>query len=130
MAESQPHNAHQDGDDGIYVPPSREVSPAGPPAPVPEAPPGAPGTQWDAPPPSIGSAPAETEIDAEDEPEIDIYGQPVPGHYRSAARYADVDAAVEDEHFAPGLRRWSFTASPWAPDQTWPAQQVPLDGPP
>src|SRR5689334_13882226 len=53
--------------------------------------------------------------------ETDIYGNPVPGHYRTGARYADADAAVDNDHFSAGRTIWSEPQPRWAPEQPPPA---------
>ena len=58
-------------------------------------------------------------------PETDIYGNPVPGHYRTGVRYADADAAIDNDHFSAGRTVWS------APNERgWTPEQPPRPGPP
>jgi hypothetical protein len=131
MADSRqqrPHN-EDERDTGVYVPPPREPEASSPWAPPPQA---APPTPPSALPQEATWQPEEV-LTGEIErgpiaQETDIYGNPVPGHYRTGVRYADADAVVDNDHFAAGRTVWSKPEPSWTPEQSTPP--VASGGPP
>src|SRR5262249_9036860 len=119
MADSRQQRPHDEDerDTDAYVPPPREPERSSPWAPPPQPP---------APPPPAAALPHEQTWQPEEvltgeiergpiAQETDIYGNPVPGHYRTGVRYADADAVVDNDHFAPGRSVWSSAAPPGPP---------------
>jgi Ca-activated chloride channel family protein len=120
MADSRQQRPHDesDRDNGVYIPQPREPEPSSPWAPPPPTLP--PEQTWQ--PEEVLSGEIEQGPFVQ---ETDIYGNPVPGHYRNDARYADADAAVDNDHFSAGRTVWSQPQPNWAPEQPAPPSAEP-----